>query len=133
MPAAESGTAVRLPLGMLGFEQFKDYVLLAHPEEAPFCWLQMVEKPALAFLVIEPFQVLPDYKPDLPEQDVDFLALRTPSDALVYNIVTVRGPTQATINLKGPIVLNRHTRMGKQVIPNNAVHYSVQHPLPVDE
>ena len=76
----------------------------------------MVEKPALAFLVIEPFQVLPDYKPDLPEQDVDFLALRTPSDALVYNIVTVRGPTQATINLKGPIVLNRKGPRGEYIV-----------------
>jgi len=35
--------------------------------------------------------------------------------------------------LKGPIVINRHTHIGKQVIITNAADYSVHHPLPVAE
>jgi flagellar assembly factor FliW len=45
--------------------------------------------------------------------------------------VTVHGTSQATVNLKGPVVINRHTHTGKQVIITNATQYSVQHPLPV--
>ena len=54
-----------------------------------------------------------------------------PTDAILFNIVTLRGSDPATINLKGPIVINRHTMIGKQVIPNNAAAYSLHHPLPV--
>ena len=64
---------------------------------------------------------------------MDFLGLEEATDAILLNIVTVRGPQRATINLKGPIVINRHTRMGKQVIIANAADYSVQHSLPVAE
>jgi len=33
------------------------------------------------------------------------------------------------VNLKGPIVINRRTLIGKQVILNNASRYSLHHPL----
>jgi flagellar assembly factor FliW len=62
---------------------------------------------------------------------VRFLGLEGPEDALIVNIVTVSGPKQATVNLKGPIVLNRRTLTAKQVIPVNSPDFSVAHPLPV--
>ncbi|HUB87794.1 MAG TPA: flagellar assembly protein FliW [Verrucomicrobiae bacterium] len=124
--------SVQMPAGLLGFEQMKDYLLIAKPGEAPFRWLQVKDNPSLAFVVIEPFYFLPDYQPDLPQADVDFLGLTSPDDAAVYAIVTVGGPNRATANLKGPIVVNRHTGLAKQVVIANAVNYSVQHPLPVN-
>jgi len=122
---------IQLPYGLLGFERVKKYVLLANPQEDPFLWLQMLEGPRKAFLIVSPFLILPDYAPDIPEDDVEFLELGAPADALVFNICTLRGPGRATINFKGPLVINRHTMTGKQVIPNNAAQYSVIHPLPV--
>src|SRR5271157_1456904 len=100
---------IQMPLGLLGFEQYKSFALVTKPEEEPFLWLQVVEEPKLAFLVMSPFVVVPDYQPDLCAED-----------PLIFNIVTVRGAQQATINLKGPIVLNRRTLVAKQVIPLNA-------------
>ncbi|HUA39669.1 MAG TPA: flagellar assembly protein FliW [Candidatus Sulfopaludibacter sp.] len=128
---AQANNEVRLPMGILGFEQIKDYVLLVNPEEEPFAWLQVKANASLAFVVVDPFLVMPNYQPDIPEADVEFLGLRNTSDALLLNIVTIHGPHRATINLKGPIVINRHTHIGKQIIIANAVDYSVQHPLPV--
>lgn len=130
-PEAKLGQAVSLPLGILGFEHLKDCLLIAHPEEQPFLRLQAQNDPALMFLLLEPVFALPDYQPDLPDPDVDFLGLKDSQDAQLYNIVTVRSPGQATINLKGPIVFNRTTGVGKQVILNNAADYSVRHPLPL--
>jgi flagellar assembly factor FliW len=37
------------------------------------------------------------------------------------------------VNLKGPIIINRNTHIGKQVVIANASDYSVQHPLPVNQ
>jgi len=122
---------LRLPYGLLGFEQIKNYVLLSRQHEEPFMWLQMLDEGRHAFLVVSPFLVLPNYQPDIAEEDVKFLGLTDAADALLVNIVTLRGNGQATINLKGPVVINRHTMVGKQVIPNNATQYGLHHPLPV--
>jgi flagellar assembly factor FliW len=130
--AGEIGqTLIQLPYGLLGFERVKNYVLVDNPKEEPFLWLQMLDNGRKAFLVVSPFLVKPDYQPDIPADDVEFLGLSNPEDALVYNICTIRGPGQATINLKGPVVINRHTLIGKQVIPNNAAQFALCHPLPV--
>jgi flagellar assembly factor FliW len=132
-PQAATACNLRLPMGLLGFEQIKDYLLVASPAEAPFRWLQVRDNPALAFVVIEPFIVLADYHPDIPQQDVEFLGLKSSEDALLLNIVTVQGATRATVNLKGPVVINRTTGVGKQVVIANATDYSVQQPLPLAE
>lgn len=124
---------VRLPLGLMGFETIKDYVLLTEPGEEPFRWLQVLNDPSLAFLVVPPFDVLPGYAPQIAEEDTQFLGLSKPTDALLFNIVTVRGRNRATVNLKGPIILNRFTLRGKQVVISNAADYSIQHPLPAWE
>ena len=121
---------IQMPFGLLGFEQVKKYRLLASPEEAPFLWLQTADDATIAFLVVSPFLVLPAYQPDIPDEDAEFLGLQKPDDALIFNIVTLR-ENGGTVNLKGPIVVNRHTRVGKQVIPTNATKFAPQHPLPV--
>ena len=122
---------VQMPLGLLGLERLKRLTLSSNPEEEPFLRLHGLEEPKPTFLVISPFIVQPAYQPEIAEEDRRFLALEDPNDSLLFNIVTVRGPRQATVNLKGPILLNRRTLRAKQVIPLNAMDYSVAHPLPV--
>lgn len=132
-PVAVRREAVRMPNGMLGFEEIKDYVLTANPDEHPFAWLQVQDNSALTFIVIDPFVVMPDYQPDIPQSDVEFLKLKQADDALLLSVVTIHDDQRATVNLKGPIVVNRHTHTAKQVIIANAAMYSVTHPLPVAE
>ena len=124
--------SVLLPKGLLGFEDYKGYTLTTNPGEEPFAWLSVEGKVSLAFVVIDPFIALPDYQPDIPQADVEFLGLKQPGDALLYGIVTLHEGRTPTVNLKGPVVVNRHTRIGKQVIIANATAYSVEHPLPVE-
>jgi flagellar assembly factor FliW len=131
-PVGKQETTLRLPMGLLGFEKVTSYRLLADPEEAPFCWLQMVADPSLAFLVIAPTYVSTTYNPEVSEQEVEFLGLKTAEDALVYNIVTLHRDGKATVNLKGPIVINRHTLIAKQIVPLNAADCPLQHPLNLD-
>lgn len=129
---APSVCDIRLPMGLLGFEQMKDYLLIINAAEEPFRWLQVKDNPSLAFVVIDPFLAMPDYSPDIPQADVEFLGLSSPDQAALFNIVTLHGQ-RATLNLKGPIVINRNTGIGKQVVLANAAEFSVQHPLPVAE
>ena len=122
---------VEMPLGLLGFERFKRFALVSNPADEPFLWLQVLDDPKPAFLVVSPFAVRPDYRADIPQEDARFLGLEDPSEGLLFNIVTVHGPNQATVNLKGPILMNRRTLVAKQVIPLNAAELPVSAPLPV--
>lgn len=130
-PPVSTASEVHLPLGLLGFEQLTDYLLVANPGEEPFFWLQVKDEGALAFIVVNPFLVAHDYRPDLPRADVDFLGITDPEDVALLNIVTLHSGGRATVNLKGPIAVNRHTLIGKQVVLANAADYAVEHPLPV--
>src|SRR5512136_1705712 len=130
LTALKIETPVQLPLGLLGFEQNKDFLLISKPEEAPFRWLQMQADSRLAFLVLSPFEVLPEYEVQLGDEDAEFLGLSSPDDALIYNIVTLKPDGRATVNLKGPIVFNRHSLIGKQVVLSDSPGYALNHPLP---
>ena len=129
-PQAETNkNVITLPMGLLGFEKVKHYTLLGSAEEAPFLWLQMVEDPNLAFLVVSPSVVMNSYQPDISDEEAAFLGLTDPQDALLFNIVTVHPDGAATVNLKGPVVVNRRTLIGKQIVPLNVANYSLQHPV----
>lgn len=119
---------ISMPLGLLGFEHVKKYVLLSNPEEEPFFWLQMLDQSNQGFVVVSPVLVAPDYAPDISPPDVEFLGIKSPADAMLLNIVTIRG-TETTVNLKGPIVVNRNTLVAKQCIPINVASFSLQQPI----
>jgi flagellar assembly factor FliW len=128
--SVKQDNVIHMPAGLLGFESIKRFVLLSNPEDAPFLWFQVIDDPSLAFLVLPPFGAIADYQPEISDEDCAYLKLKSPSDALIYNVVTMRGES-ATVNLKGPIVINRFTLRGKQVVLQNAAKYSVRHPLPL--
>lgn len=120
---------IHIPAGLLGLEHIKEYEMVFTPAEEPFVWLQSAGVPDVAFLLISPFIVMNDYRPDISHDDVQSLELTDASDAVVFNIVTLRGVSAATVNLKGPIVMNRRTNLARQVVLNNAADYSVRHPI----
>lgn len=130
-PTTIGNDLVVLPYGMLGFERVKNYTLLKNTEEEPFLWLEMLDNCNYAFLLLPPDAVVPDYRPQLTPEDMDFLELEDLSDAFILTTVTVKDEG-VTMNLKGPIVINRRTWIGKQVVPVNANDYSAQYPLDVD-
>lgn len=120
---------ITLPQGLMGFPKQTRFVLLASPEEAPFLRLQCVDDPDLRFVVIAPTAVADNYQPDVSEEDTQFLGLSATEDALVFNIVSVQPDGESTVNLKGPIVVNRRTLVGRQVIPVNAADCPVRHTI----
>ena len=48
--------------GLFGLEDVQEYVLLNSSEDSPFYWLQAVEIPEIAFLLVDPTLVMEDYK-----------------------------------------------------------------------
>jgi flagellar assembly factor FliW len=83
------------------------------------------------FVVVEPAGVVPDYEIELFDLDAAALDLADASQAMILNIVTLqpKSALAATVNLVGPIVVNRRTRIGRQLIIANNSRYSARHPL----
>jgi flagellar assembly factor FliW len=104
--------------GILGFEQLRKYVLLdIKGAQFPFRWLQSVEDPALAFLLLDPTYVHPGYCPPVFAKDLAQLGLKEIGSAILACIVTVPSdPTLATANFQAPLVINVEKRIGKQVV-----------------
>jgi flagellar assembly factor FliW len=121
----------RLPEGLVGFSHHRSFTLSSVPDQAPFLWLHLQGPDPLNFVVLEPNGVFPDYDLELFDEDAQALGIKESGDALVFNIVTVRNdaPQDATVNLAGPIVVNRHTGIGRQCILANYFRYSAHHPL----
>jgi flagellar assembly factor FliW len=120
-----------LPLGIIGFPEHRRAELLYSADYLPFLWMRLHGPDVLHFVVIELGGVIPGYEPEMFEEDVSQLDLRDASEALVLNIVTMQRQKSvgATVNLIGPIVVNRRTRVGRQRVIANHGRYSAQHPL----
>jgi flagellar assembly factor FliW len=107
---------VSFPGGLLGFEKFTDYILL-DARQKPFIYLQSLEVPDLAFILIDPFLFRPDYALDISDDALGDIGVTGPEDAVIFAIVTAPadgGPI--TANLMGPIVISKTTRKGMQAV-----------------
>jgi flagellar assembly factor FliW len=134
-PALSPGTRVRLPEGMVGLPETTEFELVASEESLPIMWLRSTGAEPLSFPVVEPGPFVPHYELELNDADAAFLGdTSKASTPLVLTVLTVRSlsPQKATINLVGPIVINRETLTGKQVLLANSERYSVEHPI-IDE
>ncbi len=113
--------------GPLGFSEAKNFIILNHPGNAVFKWLQSTDNPELAFVVAEPFYFFPDYAFDLEDNDVKVLGIQDREKVLVYTIILIPGdPKKITTNLKAPVIVNGENRKGKQVVLLDE-RYSTKH------
>jgi flagellar assembly factor FliW len=110
----------------VGLPDAKVATLQKLPDQEPFMWLSFegLAEP-INFLVIEPNGFVKNYSPELFDQDADELEITASGDAFVLNIVTLRdtAPASASVNLTGPIVVNRRTLQAKQVVISNYMGY----------
>jgi flagellar assembly factor FliW len=129
---APSANSFSLPGGLIGFEAYKQAELLYQPDHLPFLWLKLSgPRDAVHFVVIEPGGLIPGYEPELFDEHALALDLAEPTEAMILNIVTLQRstPLEATVNLVGPIVINRRTRVGRQLVISNYSRYSAHHSL----
>lgn len=110
-------SVISFPEGVIGFEGYKRYVILSKKDNAPLRWLQSLDEPELAFIIISPYQFKPDYCPKLEKKDLSMLGIKSIKEAEVLAIVVVpENPRNMVANLMAPILINPKLCIGKQVI-----------------
>ena len=129
----ESRNQITLPQGLFGFPEIRSMDLVYDKEELPFMWLREEKKDGLAFIVLEPGGVIPNYSVEIADGDVEILGVTGPEDTLILNIVTLPPDQSGKIflNLVGPIIVNRATLVAKQCIINNHEEFSARHALDI--
>lgn len=121
---------LHFPSGLFGFEEEKEFVLLPFEgSNHTLLCLQSLATPALAFVVMDPFSLKPDYAPVLQSQELSSLGAANSEDLGYYVLCVVKNPVSAsTVNLKCPVAINIHTRTAQQVILESG-DYEMRHPL----
>jgi flagellar assembly factor FliW len=120
---------ILFPRGILGFEELERYVIIDHVDCQPFRWLQSVDAPELAFVIVNPLVFFPDYRVTVHAKEVADIGVENPHDVEISVIVTI--PTQIdrmSANLQGPVLVNNRTRTAKQLVLTNS-EYTVQHSI----
>lgn len=103
--------------GILGFEHSKKYALLYQDVKNPFLWFQSLDDGAMAFVVINPFLLQPEYQPELNEDTLKKLEIDKAEDVALMVIVSIRSnPVLLTANLRAPIVINANKKKACQVV-----------------
>jgi len=130
----DSEAIIEIVEGLYGFEHARRFCIIDSGtgtacRARTFRWLQCLDAPGLAFVVVNPHDFFADYEVELEDQEAQALELRAPEDAVIFNLVTLgAGPAEATANLVGPIVLNAKNRKAKQVVLANQA-YTTKHRL----
>jgi flagellar assembly factor FliW len=117
--------------GLPGFETHHKFVLTSNEEEAPFIWLHSSINQNMSFITIDPFHIIPNYRPDIHEDDILKLKIKNEEDIALLIIINIKNnkKKEVTANFISPILINWKERLGKQVILKNHQDYSLRHPV----
>ena len=125
-----AGFLLYFPTGLLGFPHHKTYRIEVQHPDMPFRWLQATEDPPVAFAITDPFAFVPDYRVSIQAQDVRDLQVTAAAELLLFVIVTLPRQTshQLTVNLQGPVLVNRVNGWAKQLVLVQGPYHTC-HPL----
>lgn len=125
----EAGEVIRFPAGIFGFEEEHSFLLLPFDGShgnMMLC-LQSTATPALAFIVLDPFTLKPDYEPQLCKAELQQFGVSEVGELGFYVLCAVKKPvSDSTVNLRCPLVIHPETREARQVIMER---YEMRHPL----
>lgn len=102
---------------LLGFPRSSSFRLHELGERfSPFLALGSLDEAGLEFIVVAPGLLFDDYQVEIPAEDVRLLGLVNTDDAEVLVLVTRRRDAVPTVNLLGPLVINRRCAIATQIV-----------------
>ncbi len=111
---------------ILGFEKLTRFCLIERDEFRPFLWMQSMEDPAVAFIVVNPSLFKGDYSIEINPNEISELEPTSPELIDSYVIANIPDDwKQMSINLQGPILINTANNKAKQLVLMNS-EYKVQ-------
>jgi flagellar assembly factor FliW len=114
---APENQLMHFPLGIPGFAEAKDFVLVEHRPGSVFRWLQAATVPELAFVVIDVLAFVPDYPVADVRKALAFCDIAPDEELAVLAICRVPPPPdEPTANFQAPIGVGLRSRRGAQIL-----------------
>ena len=116
-------TMLVFPSGLIGFPVIQEFVVVDVAEESPYQWLQAVNEPDLAMVIIDVHFIDTEFRAQISDEGLAELGVIENDPVLIMAVVTIPSgqPEQATANLRAPLVVNLRTRKGKQIILHESI------------
>jgi len=123
---------ITVPKGLLGFESSRHYVIIETPDSVPFKWLQSLDDPALAFVIVNPIVFFAEYRIDVDPRELSELNIADPASVMTYVIVSVPDGdmSRMSVNLQGPVIISTENNLAKQLVMVNGPYSTVHSILP---
>lgn len=111
--------------GIPGLKGITKYFLVESDDLAPFKWLQACEptrnakegEPYLSLMMLDPIFIDPKYHVNLPKEHAESLKVEDSKDLFIQALIVVpKNPKDMTANLLAPLVFNRSSRLGMQIV-----------------
>ncbi len=113
---------------MFGFDEYRRYVMLCDEEIGNhFAWLQSTDDPDLCFLLADPELAKPSYREAVPQKALANLGEAAAYECWVVMVVPEENFSEATVNLKSPVIINTENRHAAQIILDE--DYPIRCPL----
>lgn len=117
----EEDKIIRMEGGMIGFPELTAFTLIYDEEkeqkDSSIMWFQSMDEPDIAFPVIHPNELKPDYKPTVNAEMLKPLGELTQENLYILTTITVPPEIEnMAINLKAPLIINTDTKKGCQLI-----------------
>ncbi len=121
---------INFPRGLVGFEDYRNFVIDLSLWRGIFGWMQSLEDPGIAFIITDPTLFCKNYEITLNDADQQLIDYSEHSKLEAYVIVVVNKKEKIiTANYFAPIVINRTANKGKQIILEGS-DYKIRYELP---
>ncbi len=105
---------IHFPSGLVGLPDMNRFFIIDH-KDTPLKWLQSVDDPDIAFIVMSPAQIAGEYRLDLDKSVRQYIQLENEDDLAVLVTMRVKGE-DVIANFQGPLVINSRAMKGVQVV-----------------
>ncbi len=110
----EEDKIIHFPEGLVGFPNINRFILIDH-KDTPLKWLQALNDPDIAFIVVSPDFLVAEYSIDLDKRVKQFLQIENNEDIVILVIMRVHGE-DVIANFQGPLIINASVMKGLQVV-----------------
>ena len=103
----EREDVLSFPKGLFGFEEEHSFLLLPFSGNGTLFCLQSLQTPQLAFVMMDPFSLNPDYAPVLQADELAFLKVEKSEELSYFVMCVVKDPVSTTtVNFRCPVSIN---------------------------
>ncbi|NIA20070.1 MAG: flagellar assembly protein FliW [Xanthomonadaceae bacterium] len=117
------GQVIRIEGGLFGFTNLSKYIIIHQRSQGLFVWLQSLERPELAFPLIDPHLVYPDYLLEISREEADEIGIEDEDDVKIFVLVAIQaGNKRLQLNMQGPLIINQKNSLAMQFVDHHCLY-----------